>query len=345
LLLAALLAGCAAPSLAAGVDAGSVHHDNSNRSGVGSLMQATTKAHAPTQRPTRAPSRGDSSSAAVLESGKVNTQAPPLGLAPLSGGSGGGKAQHTEPRHGAYLGCYDGAAMQLSFGRATVALKQGGYGKCVDHCRALKMPVLAISRALQCTCLAAVPDPAAQLPLGACESLAAGGAAAAGAAGAATAVPLFYVHGAPGQSCAAQRMELSARRLEAAYNAHNAVFDGTGDGLTMWMRGSDGVRVAARQAQLYGMLSFQARTSDLPGVITGAYVRTPALSPLAGWHYGGMSTKLTWSDLSSDYALLHNDGKAGEQRDSDTASTRPQAQRLSPCSPPPTAALGQTRCL
>ena len=164
-------------------------------------------------------------------------------------------ARATRAAHGAYLGCFNTAALKLAFGGAP------GAAACAPRCAAARMPLYAVDRGLRCACAAALPAPEARLPDAACDDP----GSAAGAA-----VPLFYAHADKGKACALRRLRLDAGNFDAAYNAHNALF--AGDEARLRMDGHDGTRVTSRAAMLYGMLSFKARVSGEPGVITAAYV-------------------------------------------------------------------------
>lgn len=167
----------------------------------------------------------------------------------------------------AYLGCFNTSALKLNLSSAAT-LSPATASKCAAYCRWLRQPLYAVTRAFQCACTAAVPHPSAALPDDACEAL----QPPLQAAAAPTAAPLFYLHGNASEGCSVASVPLSWDAFEAAYSPQNALFDASGDGLTLRMVGADGVRVVTRHAQLWGMFSFQGRISDDPGVITAAYV-------------------------------------------------------------------------
>jgi hypothetical protein len=159
---------------------------------------------------------------------------------------------------GAYLGCYDSKLLRLGFSGSAAA------DGCKDTCRDRGMPMYAVNRALQCTCTAALPSPAARVIDDACEAGKLGGV-----------VSLFYIHADKATACTVQRQRLGWDTFDAAYNRHNAMFNmTTGDSVTLRMEGSRGVRVASKAAQRYGVVSFRARASAEPGVITMAYLRS-----------------------------------------------------------------------
>jgi len=164
-------------------------------------------------------------------------------------------AWRARDNQGAYLGCYDSKSLQLTFSGAQSA------DACKDVCAGRRRPLYAVNRALQCTCFATIPAPA-KLADEVCESGRSGAAA------------VFYIHSDKATSCSVQRQRLGWEGFDAAYNSHNAMFDGTGNGLNLRMEGSHGVRIASRQSQKYGMLSFKGRASGDPGVITAAYLRS-----------------------------------------------------------------------
>ncbi|KIZ05888.1 hypothetical protein MNEG_2067 [Monoraphidium neglectum] len=168
---------------------------------------------------------------------------------------------------GAYLGCFNASALTMDLSGAA-ALAPATAAKCLPFCRWRRMPLYTVTPAFRCACGAAVPSPSALLPDDACEA-----AVPTGVEGAvAVALPVFYTHSLANEQCSVRRMSLDWDTFEAAYGAENALFDGSGDTLVLRMRGADGVRVAARQSQLFGMFSFKARISEMPGVITAAYV-------------------------------------------------------------------------
>lgn len=187
-------------------------------------------------------------------------------------------AGEASAEHGAYLGCYDAAALRLAFSGPPSATHS-----CAAACAAAAMPIYSLNRALQCACAAAVPRPSAQLPDGACE-----------AARSANAAPVFYIHADPSQSCAAEKLPLGWDGFDAAYGNENAEFDRSTDALALRMRGAAGVRVAARAGQLYGMLSFRARASGAPGVISAAYVSRGRLRGRMAWRGGWRGSGRRW---------------------------------------------------
>jgi hypothetical protein len=75
------------------------------------------------------------------------------------------------------------------------------------------------------------------------------------------------------------RKKASWENFEAAYNPHNALFRTDGRQVTLRMVGAEGIRLMAKEAQLYGLFSFKGLISDKPGVITAAYV---SLGPWGG---------------------------------------------------------------
>jgi hypothetical protein len=194
---------------------------------------------------------------AILESGRVSGAEGGAGAAPGQGRRG----------HGAYLGCFNASKMGLPFGRAISLTPETAF-RCADHCRGLRMPLYALSRALRCTCTARVPPPDARARDRACEALPAG----ASGEELLSAVPVFYIHGDASASCAVEAPPLNADSLPASYNPQNALYDTGSQALTLRLQGDEGVRVAGGDAQLYGMFSFRARVSAAPGVITAAYV-------------------------------------------------------------------------
>jgi len=174
------------------------------------------------------------------------------------------------PGHGAYLGCFNGAALGLNFGRG-VQLARDTTATCADHCRGLKMPVYALNRAYECVCSAAIPEPSSKALDSACESV----SESASGPALASAVAIYYLAAEPrAQSCEAARTKLSADNFKPMYNPNNAVYEGGPDSLALRMEGSDGVRVVAREPMRYGMFSFKGRVSDKSGVITAAYLRS-----------------------------------------------------------------------
>jgi hypothetical protein len=222
--------------------------------------------------------------AALLAAGVAGAPLPPppraargllaAGAADAAGsglGLGGGGPRRG---HGAYLGCFDAAKLGLSFGRSVGLTPETAF-RCADHCRGLRMPMYALSRALRCACTARVPAPSARAPPGACEALPAGAAGPALLA----AVPVFYVTPDTQTGCRVDAPPLDGDGLTPAFNPENALFDSAAGALTLRLRGGQGVRVAGGGAQRYGMYSFRARASAAPGVITAAYVS-------GGWGWG-----------------------------------------------------------
>jgi hypothetical protein len=200
---------------------------------------------------------------------------------PLAFGAAAPDAAAAAPR-GAYLGCFDGGVLQLAFEEGA-QLAAATATACTDHCRGLSAPAYALDRTYRCLCLADAPHPAAKLGDSACAALPPAGAPAA-------AVPIFYIHSRPGEACGVSHARAGWDAFEPAGGRANAAPDGDTDTLTMTLRGSGpngDARVATRQAQKYGMMSFKARASDAPGVITAVNVsagRGPG--PARGWGSG-----------------------------------------------------------
>ena len=170
--------------------------------------------------------------------------------------------------HGAYLGCFAVGKLGLEFeGDASAAAADG----CRARCAEAQLPLYAVSGARQCACTARLPDPRDRLDDGACEAV---GGSAADADAAAAVAPLFYIHADDGQACALMRTKFDAASFDAAFNPGNAQFSPAGDAVTLRMDGHEGTRVEARGTQLYGLVSFKARASADPGVITAAYLRS-----------------------------------------------------------------------
>ena len=215
--------------------------------------------------------------------------------APAGGGGGGGVVRAAqvpegaaagggapEPPTSAYLGCFDASKLKLGFARG-VQLRPGSVPRCAEHCAALTMPVYALNRALKCVCSAGTPDAAAQIEEAACSD--------AGPARSAIAVPVFYLHALPGgeAACRVQGGGAGAGALAAAYNKANLELSPAADAATLKLTAAaEGVRVASAEPQLYGMVSFKARVSDEPGVITAAYVSRAARASGAGQRAAGV---------------------------------------------------------
>jgi hypothetical protein len=208
--------------------------------------------------------------------------------APGAAGDGAGvAAADAAGQPGAYIGCFDGVALNLDLPNALV-LTPSTAARCPEHCASLERPLYALTRAFQCVCSSVAPHPSLALPAEFCEAL--GSQAVAGDNPAAlTAVAMFYLHSVKGQGCGPTVTKLSWGTFGAAAagDKHNVQFGDNGRSLTLRMRGAKGARVASRGNQMYGMLSFKAYVSPMPGVITSVQVsalwaRLPRLVRRAG---------------------------------------------------------------
>jgi hypothetical protein len=149
----------------------------------------------------------DAGTVSLEAGGGAATAAPPTG-APAAAAELPGDAAAAGPppgfAKGVYLGCFDAALLQMDFSDAT-RLAPEAAPTCIDHCRALRAPVYALSRDFRCLCLADAPHPAAALPRSACARRDA--PAPAGAAP----TPIFYVHGNADETCGVSHTKVRGR--------------------------------------------------------------------------------------------------------------------------------------
>jgi hypothetical protein len=293
--------------------------------------------------------------AEVLDEGTVTLEAGADGgaakPAELPGDDGAGAAPGGVAK-GVYLGCFDAALLQMEFGDAKELAPEAA-PTCIDHCRGLRAPVYALSKDFRCLCLADAPHPAAALPRAACLRRDSPGPAPA----AANPVPIFYAHARADETCGVTHTKLSWDTFEAAENKENAAMDEDSDSLTLRLEASGaGARLAARRTQKWGMLSFKARVSDEPGVITSLSVS----SPLAGRRRARRPPLVQGPAARGAFAAWRTLGRRGGAADTDRAGSGgwdacgpsraasappppPSRSRSRPRPRPPTAALRPQR--
>jgi len=205
----------------------------------------------------------------ILEAGAASSAAADDVFASLEGGleaADGGAAGNAPPKgyaKGVYLGCYDSAVLQMGFSEAMRMTAATAY-TCIEQCRALNAPVYSVSRSFQCLCLADAPHPAAALPDNTCDQLE--------ETSASSAVPIFYVHTKKDETCSVSHTEVNWGNFEALSGRDSALFDESSDSLTLKMEGQEGVKLASKRKQQWGMLSFKAQISDKSGVVTAVNV-------------------------------------------------------------------------